>query len=103
MRCNRCFCRAEIKPPGRARRFLFARKALSKRRRPLRRLFPGSVMLQSLKAFLAEFTAADDKAATTEDDLRLKYVTILGHDANPPKDIEGGNKNAKNPKNKNNN
>lgn len=40
-------------------------------------------------------------AKATEDDLRLKYVTILGHDLNPPKDIGGGN--AKNAKNKNNN
>jgi hypothetical protein len=38
-------------------------------------------------------------AKATEEDLRIKYVTILGHDPNPPKDIS----NPKNAKNKNNN
>jgi uncharacterized tellurite resistance protein B-like protein len=36
-------------------------------------------MLQSLKAFLAEFTAAGDKAATTEDDLRLAAAALMFH------------------------
>jgi hypothetical protein len=43
-------------------------------------------------------------AKATEDDLRVKYVTILGRDPNPPKDIQnGGNNNAKNAKNAKNN
>jgi hypothetical protein len=37
-------------------------------------------------------------AKATEDDLRIKYVTILGRDPNPPKDIANPPKNAKNAK-----
>ena len=46
-------------------------------------------------------TIAADKA--NENDLRIKYAIIQGHDPNPPKDIaNGGTNNAKNPPKKKN-